>query len=38
MFKLEKVKVWQKAVDLSGNIHRLTRKFLKGKIYLLTNL
>ncbi len=37
MFKFEKLKVWQKAIDLSGDIHKLTRKFPKEEIYILNH-
>jgi len=35
-FKFEKLKVWQKALDLSETIHLLTRKFPKEELYILT--
>jgi len=37
MFKFEKLQVWQKAVDFSGEVHRLTRKFPKEEIYILSS-
>lgn len=36
-FKFEKLKVWQKAVDLSDNIDQLTRTFPKHEIFILTS-
>jgi four helix bundle protein len=36
-FKFEKLKVWQKAVDLSDKIDELTRGFPKHEIFVLTN-
>ena len=35
-FKFEKLKVWQKAIDFSSDIHSLTRKFPKEELYILT--
>lgn len=35
-FKFEKLIVWQKAVDLSYEIHQLTKKFPKDELYILT--
>lgn len=37
MFKFEKLKVWQKAIDLTAEIHELTRKFPKEELYILTS-
>ena len=37
MFKFEKLEVWQKAVDLSYNVHELTRNFPKEELYILTS-
>ncbi len=36
-FKFEKLIVWQKAVDLSYNIHELTRSFPKEELFILTS-
>ena len=36
MFKFEKLDVWKKALDLSFDIHGLTRKFPKEEMYVLT--
>ncbi len=36
-FKFEKLKVWQKAIDLSIIIDLLTKKFPKDEIYTLTS-
>jgi len=36
-FKFEKLKVWQSAVDLTAEIHDLTRKFPKEELYILTS-
>ena len=35
-FKFEKLIVWQKAVDLSANIHGLTKAFPKDELFVLT--
>ncbi|MDB5000640.1 MAG: hypothetical protein JWR76_1717 [Mucilaginibacter sp.] len=35
-FKFEKLIVWQKAVDLSADIHELTRTFPKDELFILT--
>lgn len=35
-FKFEKIKVWQKALDLSETVHLVTRKFPKEELYVLT--
>src|SRR3989338_10090825 len=35
-FKFEKLTVWQKAIDLSGRIHDVTRAFPKEELYVLT--
>lgn len=34
--KFENLKVWQKAIDLTVEIHELTRKFPKEELYILT--
>ncbi|WP_429380567.1 four helix bundle protein [Mucilaginibacter sp. UYCu711] len=36
-FKFEKLIVWQKAVDLAGDIHELTRSFPKDELFVLTS-
>ena len=36
-FKFEKLIVWQKAVDLSTQIHLLTLNFSKDELYVLTS-
>jgi len=36
-FKFEKLKVWQKAIELSHNVHQLTRSFPKEELYILTS-
>ena len=36
-FKFEKLKVWQKAVELSGEIYELTEKFPKKEMFVLTS-
>jgi len=36
-FKFEELKVWQKAIDLSYEIHKLTLTFPKEEIYILTS-
>jgi four helix bundle protein len=36
-FKFEKLLVWQKAVDLSANIHDLTKTFPKDELFVLTS-
>lgn len=35
-FKFEKLKVWEKAVDLSGEISDLAKTFPKDELYVLT--
>ena len=35
-FKFEKLDVWQKAINLSFDIHELTRTFPKEELYILT--
>ncbi|HVV55250.1 MAG TPA: four helix bundle protein [Mucilaginibacter sp.] len=35
-FKFEKLKVWQKAVDLSADINELTKTFPKQEIFILS--
>ncbi len=36
-FKFESLKVWQRAIDLSGDINELTKKFPKEELYVLTS-
>ncbi len=36
-FKFEKLIVWQKAVDLVGDIHELTRSFPKDELFVLSS-
>jgi four helix bundle protein len=36
-FKFEKLKVWQSAVELSGQIYELTEKFPKKELFVLTS-
>jgi len=36
-FKFEDLKVWQRALDLSDNVHRLTVNFPKEELYVLAN-
>jgi len=36
-FKFEKLDVWKKAIDLSLEIHELTRDFPKEELYILTS-
>src|SRR5579872_4662652 len=35
-FKFEKLKVWQKSVDLAGDISELTKTFPKDELFILT--
>ena len=35
-FKFEELKVWQRAIDLTGDIDQLTRSFPKDELYVLT--
>ena len=35
-FKFEKLKVWQKAVELSAEVNRLTKTFPKDELFVLT--
>jgi four helix bundle protein len=35
-FKFEKLKVWQKAVDLSTDVNELTRTFPKEELFILS--
>lgn len=36
-FKFEKLEVWQKAIEFSNDIHKLTRSFPKEELYILTS-
>lgn len=36
-FKFEKLKVWQKAVDLSTSVNALTKTFPKEEMFVLTS-
>jgi hypothetical protein len=36
-FKFEKLKVWEKAVGFSKEIHELTKSFPKDELYVLTS-
>jgi four helix bundle protein len=36
-FKFEKLKVWQRAVDLSGEIYELIERFPKKEMFVLTS-
>jgi len=36
-FKFERLTVWQKALELSAQIHALTQKFPKTELYILTS-
>lgn len=36
-FKFENLKVWQKAVELSGQIYELTEEFPKKEMFVLTS-
>lgn len=36
-FKFEKLKVWQKALDLADEIDKMTKTFPKDEIYVLTS-
>ncbi|QJD96920.1 four helix bundle protein [Mucilaginibacter robiniae] len=36
-FKFEQLLVWQKAIDLSADIHNLTKSFPKDELYVLTS-
>ena len=37
VFKFEGLKVWQRVLELSGDIHELTKSFPKDEIYILTS-
>ena len=36
-FKFENLEVWKKSIDLSLQIHELTRSFPKEELYILTS-
>ena len=36
-FKFEKLQVWQLAIDISVEIHELTRNFPKEELFILTS-
>lgn len=36
-FKFEKLIVWQKAIDLSEEVHQMTKQFPKEELYILTS-
>src|SRR5882672_7347441 len=36
-FKFEKLIVWQKAVDLSDEVHQVAKTFPKDELYILTS-
>lgn len=36
-FKFENLKVWQRSIDLSGEIYELTESFPKKEMYVLTS-
>ncbi|MET3979327.1 four helix bundle protein [Mucilaginibacter sp. UYP25] len=36
-FKFEKLIVWQKAVDLSADVHEVTKSFPKDELFVLTS-
>jgi four helix bundle protein len=36
-FKFENLRVWQKSIDLADEIDKLTRKFPKAEVYVLTS-
>ena len=36
-FKFENLQVWQKALDLSVEVHQLTKSFPKDELYVLTS-
>ncbi|GAB5527766.1 MAG: four helix bundle protein [Roseivirga sp.] len=36
-FKFENLKVWQRAVELSGEVDELTKTFPKEEVYILTS-
>ena len=36
-FKFKNLKVWQKALDLTGNVDKLTKTFPKDELFVLTS-
>ena len=36
-FKFEKLIVWQKAIDLTANVHNVTLKFPREELYILSS-
>lgn len=36
-FKFENLKIWQRAIKFGADIHKLTRKFPKEELYILTS-
>ena len=36
-FKFEKLKVWQKALDLADEVDKMTRTFPREEVYILTS-
>ena len=36
-FKFEKLRVWQKALELSSLVHNVTREFPKEEMFILTS-
>ena len=36
-FKFESLRVWQRSIDLSGEVYELTESFPKKEIYVLTS-
>lgn len=36
-FKFENLKIWQRAIKFSANVHKLTREFPKEELYILTS-
>jgi hypothetical protein len=37
MFKFEKLDVWQKAIEFSFHIHKITREFPDEELFILTS-
>lgn len=36
-FKFEKLKIWQKSLDLTSLVHEVSLKFPKDELYILTS-
>ncbi|MEP7321840.1 MAG: four helix bundle protein [Saprospiraceae bacterium] len=36
-FKFEKLLVWQKAIDLTADVHTISKKFPKTEVFILTS-